>query len=239
MKIPDILFAKNSFHCITCRGRFPKRYAFLAEGGLCICEECYDRVTKYRSPSSFEGSRYLKFLLSAFPYGGILREAFVDFKFHSQRAYYMIFARLLSEYAENFIKKEDFDLIVPVPLSDERMYERGFNQSELLAEGLSLHFGIANSANALFRTRNTDRQSSLSRSQRAKNVMGAFIADKSVTAGKRILLLDDIFTMGATMNECAHTLLIGEAESVAGITLFKSNIPHDKSVEYEFPKPVR
>lgn len=236
MNLLKILLPKNTFHCIACCSRFPKELTGVLGEGLCICKECSEAIEKYKSPSSFEGSKYVKFLLSAYPYNGALREAFIQYKFSGQRGYYLILSKLLIDYAKNFINKEDFDLIVPIPLSKRRLKERGFNQSELLAKELSDYFQISLSSNAVFRIRHTKRQSELNHAARTENVRGAFISDRSIVSGKRILLSDDIYTVGATMNECAHSLILAGAKSVAGITLFKSHLPNEYKEEYDFSK---
>lgn len=229
-------FAKNTCHCIVCKNRYSEHFAPVREKGLCICADCYEEILRYKSPSSFEGSMYIDFLLAAYPYTGALRDAFAQYKFGGQRGYYVVFSKLLCGYLENFINPQDFDMILPVPLSVERMNERGFNQSELLARGVCEHFGIEFCDNALFRTRHTQRQSELSRAARIENVRGAFIADKSVVGGKRILILDDICTVGLTLNECGRAVSEAGAKSAAGIALFKSHLPHEYKEEYDFSK---
>jgi ComF family protein len=112
-----------------------------------------------------------------------------------------------------------FDAIVPMPLHWWRFLRRGFNQSARLARGLSRITGIP-SERLLIRTRRTKSQASMTHAQRRANVRGAFRPRKRAKiSGRRLLLLDDVLTTGATLNEAAATLRRAGAESVAIITL--------------------
>lgn len=109
------------------------------------------------------------------------------------------------------------DLLVPVPLHRWRLLGRRYNQSALLALGLGRQCGIAVCADALRRVRATPPQGRLNARQRQKNVRRAFSLDPrrlSQVRGKRIVLVDDVYTTGATVKECASTLLKAGAERV-------------------------
>ena len=108
------------------------------------------------------------------------------------------------------------DLIVPVPLHGARERERGYNQARLLALALGSEFGVAvASRRTLARTRPTPSQTRLGKRERAENVRGAFVVrDCDRCSSARILLVDDVYTTGATLNECARTLAESGAESV-------------------------
>jgi ComF family protein len=121
--------------------------------------------------------------------------------------------------ATSLPRDQRFDAIVPVPLHWRRRWQRGFNQSELLAREIARRSAIP-VLNALKRVRATDPQVGLSNSRRRSNVAGAFVV-KSVQAisGKRILLVDDVMTTGATASACAAALKKGGAAHVAVLTL--------------------
>lgn len=108
------------------------------------------------------------------------------------------------------------DVVIPVPLSALRQQDRGFNQSEQLASAVATHLGKPLAVDGLRRTRNTQPQARLgSPEQRAANVAGAFEVDNlAVVAGKRVLLIDDVITTGATVSECARALREAGASSV-------------------------
>ena len=117
---------------------------------------------------------------------------------------------------------EEADLIVPVPLHYFRLVRRGFNQSGWLAAALSKSSGVRLSVDALKRARATPIQGGLSADGRRRNVQGAFRVRngrKKLVAGKRVLLVDDVMTTGATAEACALTLKRAGATCVDVITL--------------------
>ncbi len=115
---------------------------------------------------------------------------------------------------------EDADLLIPVPLHRMRLIQRRFNQSALLAHALAARSGVACTPDALIRTRPTPSQGQLSRSARARNVQGAFkVRRAGHMEGRRIVLVDDVLTTGATVSSCARALLRAGAESVDVLTL--------------------
>ncbi len=113
-------------------------------------------------------------------------------------------------------------LLVPVPLHPKRQRERGYNQSELIATGISSYSGLPLCCNLLQRSRYTNSQTRLNRRERQLNIANAFILPAKVkknVAGKDIVLVDDVMTTGTTLNECAAVLKMAGAASVRGIAL--------------------
>lgn len=109
------------------------------------------------------------------------------------------------------------DALVPVPLHWRRLWARRFNQSAMLAEAVARHCGIAIAHGALKRVKATSQQVGLSRAERARNVQGAFrvpVAMQAAVRGRRILLVDDVLTSGATTDACARALLRAGAADV-------------------------
>lgn len=112
------------------------------------------------------------------------------------------------------------DIIVPVPLYPARERLRGYNQALLLARQLARTFNLPLAAAALIRTRDTASQTGLTPRQRRENVRGAFkVPDSSRIKGKRILLIDDVATTGATLSACARALKRAGAASVQAATV--------------------
>jgi ComF family protein len=115
------------------------------------------------------------------------------------------------------------DMVLPVPLHTRRLRERGFNQALLLAQGISERFAIPLVFDSLERTKFTRPQVELVGRDRMKNVSGAFaLRYPHVVHGKRVLLIDDVFTTGATMNECSRVLKLAGAQSVTALTLART-----------------
>lgn len=120
-------------------------------------------------------------------------------------------------------REQQFDVIVPMPLHWRKRLQRGFNQSELLAKFVSRRSGIRVS-NALRRRKRTDAQAGLTRSQRRTNVAGAFeVSRRSEVQGRHVLLIDDVFTTGATASACAGVLKRAGAQRVTVLTLARAD----------------
>jgi ComF family protein len=125
----------------------------------------------------------------------------------------------------------DRSLVVPVPLSPSRVRERGFNQSELLARPLAARWGIPLRCNVLERERSTRTQTKLTPEQRLANVAGAFrVRDVACTciADAHIVVVDDVVTTAATLNECGAALIAGGARSVSYVTFGRAPTAHDR-----------
>ena len=115
------------------------------------------------------------------------------------------------------------DVIVPVPLHGSRLRAREFNQSLLIADHLGRYLMRPVSATDLVRVMATEPQTTLSRSQRLRNLRRAFHVRNTVPfAGRHVLLVDDVFTTGTTLNECAKALRAAGAESVSALTLART-----------------
>ena len=120
------------------------------------------------------------------------------------------------------------DVIIPVPLHATRLYERGFNQAEVLCEEISKKYERQYRNDLLFRIKDTPHQTGLNRDNRLLNLSNAFkITDIKKIKNKRILIIDDIFTTGSTLDEVAFTLLKAGAKSVSGLCLARGLV-YDK-----------
>ncbi|PIZ94595.1 MAG: hypothetical protein COX81_03090 [Candidatus Magasanikbacteria bacterium CG_4_10_14_0_2_um_filter_37_12] len=114
----------------------------------------------------------------------------------------------------------DFDLIVPVPLHKKRWAKRGFNQAEFIANFVGENTGLKVLSYVLIRRVNTSHQAKLSREERLTNLVSAFfIKDPANIIGKKIVLVDDVFTTGSTIQECAKSLMENGASEVVGFSI--------------------
>lgn len=111
------------------------------------------------------------------------------------------------------------DMIVPVPLHTTRLAERGYNQAQLLAEGTSHQTGVPCIPDALSRARYTQSQVGLNAQERQTNMDAAFFANEQLVTNHTLLLIDDVFTTGATLGACAQAALDAGAEAVYGLTV--------------------
>lgn len=131
------------------------------------------------------------------------------------------FSRQLGHMISSYNLPEGFDVIIPVPLHIKRLRERGFNQSLLLSRAVGKRHGITVDRFALKRVRWTEPQVTLSKKERKINVNGAFEVHGDVR-GKNILLIDDVYTTGATVGECSRVLRKKGAKTVAVLTLART-----------------
>ena len=131
--------------------------------------------------------------------------------------------RLARRLAESISEDKCYsgcDMVIPVPLHRARERERGFNQSEVLAEGISRAMEISLAKDILKRKKNTKDQTYLNAQQRAENVKGAFVVRQPErVSGKNVILVDDVMTTGATLNECARMLQKVGATGILAATL--------------------
>ncbi len=161
-------------------------------------------------------------VLSAAAFATPLREGIHEFKYSGAP---MLAAPLAHHMLAAWQAKQvdwTIDLLAPVPLHSRRRRERGYNQSELLAAELALAMRIPMQPAALQRNRYTEQQAHLDAAARQHNVVDAFVAHNTLTSGKRILLIDDVFTTGATLRACALSLLKSGAANVYAMTLARA-----------------
>jgi competence protein ComFC len=175
------------------------------------CRECRDREF------AFESGR------SAGIYEGVLRDAIHALKFSFHPAVAEPLGDLMAQRFSKLYLSGKVDVIVPVPIHKSRMHVRGFNQSEELARRLCTHIPLPLETGVLYQARKTRHQVDLPQDERASNVRGAFaVRDGRRITGKRVLLIDDVFTTGATLNEAASALRSAGARSVHVYTLARS-----------------
>ena len=172
------------------------------------CQQCQER------PPDFQRAWTL------FPYLPPLRDAICSFKYRGKHTLARPLARLMISALPSDI---DVDVIIPVPLYPSRLRAREFNQSLLLADQLSRHLVLPVSATNLVRITATDPQTTLTRQARLQNLRKAFAVRRPQDiAEKRILLVDDVFTTGTTLNECAKTLRKAGSGPVFALTLART-----------------
>lgn len=153
-------------------------------------------------------------------YEGTIRECMHKFKYNGLLSLEALFADLMAGFAEKYMTISDFDCIISVPLHRVKLRERTFNQAEILALPLSRKFRIPYIGNNLVRVKPGRSQTTLSKSGRVKDVEGAFrVRNAAALKDKSVLLVDDVFTTGATVNECSMVLKDSGAKYVGVFTL--------------------
>ncbi len=207
---------KELIICPTCEGEFE-----IIEGEQCgICSRpfqflderfrhgnmCHD-CKRWEEDDDWKG--YLDSNHSIYLYNDFFREVMATFKYRGD----YVLAKIFAEKIKDFLKKIQPDLFVPIPLSNERLYERGFNQ----AEALLIELGLT-PTKPLTRI-HSEKQSKKSRSERI-HIPQVFQVDRQIEIiGKNILLIDDIYTTGSTLRHAAKLLKESGAKGVQSLTL--------------------
>jgi ComF family protein len=151
---------------------------------------------------------------------GVLRRAMHSLKYQNCTALAEPLGGLMAAYWEQSARS--VDVLVPVPLHASRLRRRGYNQSALLAREMARRVSLPVDEQTLLRERATVSQVGLDAGQRRENVRGAFRFNGDGLAGKRVLLVDDVCTTGATLESCAIALREGGARSVHALTLARA-----------------
>ncbi len=182
----------------------------------CICPGCRDKLPLCGRVET-KGEFFSKCCAPLYYTGGV-REALLRYKFSGRRGYAPFFAQLMAKTVSENLSGE-YDVAAWVPVSARRLHERGYDQAELLARTTAELLEVP-VVRALKKIRHTKANSSIAgRSARSANILGAYEAvEPESFRGKRVLLIDDIFTTGATMAECARILLMAGAEDVVCCT---------------------
>lgn len=199
LDLPQPLQAE--FFCRACRTPFVDDYP-LDEHDLCrICRAGLANFDAAYSFGSYEGT--LQQLIHLFKYAKVES-----------------LANPLSHFILQAVPLDaNFDIIIAMPMHWRKRWDRGFNQAELLAEPVARRFGLR-LANNLRRTRLTKSQAGLSEAARQENLRGSFRVHRpNQVAGKRILLVDDVFTTGATLRAAAAVLKAAGAAHICALTL--------------------
>ena len=241
--IADVIFPPR---CLTCG------VIMECHGPLPFCPPCSAGIRFIRSPlcpscgipfASPEGEDHLcgECLVTERPYAvaravGYYEETLLTaihlFKYRGRTGIGEVLGKMMADFAGGIWDMKLFERIVPVPLHRRRLRERGFNQSMILARELSKRFDIPLDFTSLRREVFTPPQVGLGREARSANVHGAFaVRHPERIAGRRILLVDDVYTTGSTLAECARVLIRAQAEAVAVLTLARAVHDHDRPPE--------
>lgn len=216
---------------------YPKKCVGCGMEGVWLCKNCQKEIIPIKTftcskckkitkngqvCSSCRRSSDLTGIIIAAYFRGPLRELVHTFKYNGVKDLAEILVELLTDRLYGRLPKGRI-LLIPMPLHFRKKAERGFNQTEILAKLLSEKLHLEYSDNLLKRTRYTKPQIGLESRDRLKNIAGAFEVsqnfDKEILKNRTILLLDDVTTTGATIEEAARTLRQNGAKIIWGITV--------------------
>ena len=220
--------------CLSCQSRLPE------PSSLELCAGCERRLRAVPPPRCPRCARHsaihlqpgetcvacrqllpsFRSALAAFEYASVLRDCIHRIKFESHQRLASALGERLARIAGAHLRAAQYDAVIPVPLHRARWRDRGFNQSEALATPVSCALDVPLESAALRRTRGTQPQSRLEPPDRHDNVDGAFqVREPQRIAGRRLLLVDDVLTTGATADACSRALLDAGAASVDVLVL--------------------
>lgn len=197
-------------------------------GKLCnefLCKKCYIMLKKQarcmvdnyvNHDKNFDEHLYI------FKYEGIIRKIILRYKFQDKSYLYKTFVDFLLKDENLFEILKKYDTIIPVPISRKRQKQRGYNQSELLAREIEEHTNLKCESLCLFKTKDIVEQSKLHREERIQNIQGAYeLKNPQLLVHKKIILLDDIYTTGSTVDECCRILREAKPRKLGVLTIAK------------------
>lgn len=194
--------------------------------GVWVCQGC-ESLIPLANPFIKKNNAplyYLSDLISfGFYHNQILRGLITNLKYYNaiEVVPYLekFILRFLNKYFLEFKKNE---IIIPIPLHRRRLFKRGFNQAEIIAQIIAKYFNLEIRNDFIKRAWRTEEQTKIKDGERLTNVIGAFVCKNNKKIfGRDIILIDDVYTTGATMQECAKVLRAAGARDVRGVVLAK------------------
>ena len=208
--------------CDECAGKIKQRLPpFCAK---CVKQLKGDPELIAMCPDCKNDEPYFDRAWSACYYDGILKGLIHDFKYKKITSLSKDFTALIIDFMKRYDIGANSQVVLSVPMHPNRLFTREINHSDILAKGLAKRLGISYSSKALKKTKDTPLQSKLKREARIKNLRSSFsLKDTSFVRGKNILLVDDLFTTGSTVNECSRILKNSGAHHIEVITLARGD----------------
>jgi competence protein ComFC len=224
--LPDILFPSRCAGCGAAAGTRNHGLCPACTGAIRVienaCPVCSGPLNGFRCATCAERHWYTSKNITISDYSGIMKSVICKMKFGRIRALHAV----LGAIALNVLTRRAVtaDIITWVPMSAKKRWERGFNQSELISKYISKRTGIP--CRPLLREKaGTGAQRKLGLRDRFINSLDRYeTAGRGAPAGSRVLIIDDVFTTGATINECARQLLLDGAETVFSLTIARTDI---------------
>ena len=190
-----------------------------------LCNKCKNNLNnqaEFRIEKNQKQIRNYEEHIYIFKYEGIIRKKILDYKFKEQAYLYKTFVNFLLKNEKIFEKIKTYDTIIPVPISKKRKKERGYNQSYLISREIAIQTKLECINNCLYKTKNIIEQSKLNKEERQKNIEGVYeLKNSKKIENKKVILIDDIYTTGSTVNECCKTLKKAEVKKIGILTLAK------------------
>ena len=186
-----------------------------------LCKKCEIKIKPYQINEIEKiKNKSFDYQIKILKYENIIRDKIIDYKFNEKAYLYKTFAKIILKNKKiyGFLKK--YDIIMCVPMHIKKKMLRGYNQSELIAKELAKKLQIEKQFNNLVKIKDTKKQSTLTKEQRKTNLKNAFqIKNLEKVKNKKVILFDDIYTTGSTVEECSKVLKRVGVSSIAVVTL--------------------
>lgn len=215
-----IVIPKDQRICDPCKDKLQ----YISEPRCKKCSKPIEQEEKeYCSDCERKNFHFIKGY-AVWVYDEAMRHSIAGFKYHNKREYANFYIEEMLRIHGDEIKRQSPDVIVPIPVHRSKYRERGYNQAEILARGLGKQLAIPVLSHLLVRNKKTLPQKQLSDRERLRNLQEAFeynrtVADHFHKEINKILLVDDIFTTGSTIEACTNELLLNGVKDIRFITL--------------------
>ena len=206
---------------------FPCQCAACGQNGaphpLPLCPGCMDLVIRGEAPPEASSPR-IENIMSCRVYDGVIKECVTAFKYSGKLRFASVFEKLIDvSLSRPEGRPHQADVIIPVPIHPVKQHKRGFNQAEIIARMLSKNTIVPVDTRVLVKTRNTPSQTGFSRDKRLRNLRNSFaVVDRLRIVGRSVLLVDDVTTSGATLEECARVLSRAGASRISAFTIART-----------------
>jgi len=195
-----------------------------------LCKKCEISLKQYEINKLINcrnnKEKYFDNSLSVFKYEGIIREKIIEYKFSDKPYLYKFFSKIISENEKTLgLFKTKYDIIIPVPIYKKKRQIRGYNQTELIAANIAKSItNLKYDEKILLKMKNTKPQSLLSKKERKCNIKDVFVVNNKHVEkikDKNVIVFDDIYTTGSTVNECSKVLKENGAKEILVLTIAK------------------
>ncbi len=214
----DVLVPDNTHKAYVC-GKCINKISYISGAVCCKCgkpidnskqEYCFDCSRKHHLYTQGVG---------VWTYTAAIKNSIYNFKYHNKKIYGEFYAREMYLNCKTILQNWNADVIIPVPLHKSRQRVRGYNQAEIVAKHLSEYINIPIDKKVLERVMNTAPQKELNDKERVKNLENAFKTITNVVKYKKVILVDDIYTTGTTVDSCTKVLIEAGVEDVYCISM--------------------
>ena len=201
-------------------------YIFIPTCGICneleggyLCKECEKLLRSYEI-SNIKNDNIQMMNISK--YEDLIRKLILQFKFNNKSYLYKTFCEFIVKNKKIFDFIKSYDIIIPVPMHRKKLKLRGYNQSELIAREIAKKAKIDIDTNILIKIKNNKVQSTLDKKEREENTKNVYkLINQEKIYNKNVLIFDDIFTTGATINSCINEIRKAKVKKIGVLTLAK------------------